>query len=206
LQSIRARGEKVLLRPHVASDAEEAFELLHAREPILRWLIWEGPEEVAELRSTYARWLVSGDEASDYQFAIVERESQQLIGSIALRFSGHPRTGDVGYWLGEPFWGRGYVTEAVELVAHVAFEHLGAEALCAWVFVGNEASRIVLERNGYSLVRTVEGRVRQGASQVREWYYTLLRSEWERSRIEVGGSEPGPRIELETVPGPPRGE
>jgi ribosomal-protein-alanine N-acetyltransferase len=201
LQSIRALGEKVVLRPHVESDAEPAFELVHAREPILRWLIWKGPEKMAELRSTYARWLVAGEEASDYHFAIVERESEQLIGSIGVRFAGHPRTGDVGYWLGEPFWGRGYVTEAVELVSHVAFEHLGAEVLCAWVFVGNEASRIVLERNGYSLVRTVRGRVRQGADAQDEWYYTLLRSEWERSR-----GESGPRIDVDTVPGPSPGE
>jgi len=180
----------------VAGDAEPAFELVHAREPILRWLVWNGPERVEELRVTYARWLApadgQGEGRGDFHFAIVERESERLVGSIGVRFSGHSEIGDVGYWVGEPFWGRGYGTEAVALASHVAFELLGAQALSAWVFVGNEASRIVLERSGYSLVRTVRGRLRPGPGQHDEWYFTLLRSEWERAP-----DRPRPRIEVE---------
>jgi len=93
--------------------------------------------------------------------------------------------------MGEPFWGRGYTTEAVRLIGRLAFEHLGAKALCAWVFVGNEGSRRVLERNGFAFVRTVHGRVRSARVQD-EWYYTLLRSEWERA-----AAAPVPRIEIE---------
>lgn len=172
----------MLIRPHVPEDAEAAFELLHEREPILRWLVWDGPRELDELRMYYSRWVVAGEGGNDYHFAVVERDTERLVGSIGVRFTGHPGTGDVGYWLGEPYWGRGYATEAVRLVDHVAFEHLGAQVLCAWVFVGNDASRTVLERNGYSLVRTIHGRVRKGTVAQDEWYLTLLESEWRGGR------------------------
>lgn len=64
---------------------------------------------------------------------------------------------EIGYWLGEPFWGRGIVTEALSLVTDYAFAERNLLRLYALPFADNVASARVLEKAGYSL----EGVLRQ---------------------------------------------
>jgi RimJ/RimL family protein N-acetyltransferase len=56
---------------------------------------------------------------------------------------------EIGYWLGAPYWGRGYATEAVRAVIDHAFGALGHDALAAGARVNNPASRRVLEKCGF---------------------------------------------------------
>jgi RimJ/RimL family protein N-acetyltransferase len=66
---------------------------------------------------------------------------------------------EVGYWLGEPFWGRGIATEALSAVTQYAIATHGLTRLFAVPFASNTASCRVLEKAGYVL----EGRLRQSA-------------------------------------------
>ncbi len=68
------------------------------------------------------------------------------------------RSAEIGYWLGEPFWGRGIATEALRAMTEYAFEHFDICRLEAGVFEWNPASMRVLEKAGYVL----EGRARLG--------------------------------------------
>jgi RimJ/RimL family protein N-acetyltransferase len=56
---------------------------------------------------------------------------------------------EIGYWLGAPYWGRGYATEAVRAVIDYAFGTVGHGTLQACARVGNPASRRVLEKCGF---------------------------------------------------------
>ena len=56
---------------------------------------------------------------------------------------------ELGYWLGAPFWGRGYATEAARAVIDYAFAKLGHEVLSSGARVSNPASRRVLEKCGF---------------------------------------------------------
>ncbi len=56
---------------------------------------------------------------------------------------------EIGYWLGAPYWGRGYATEAVRAVIDHAFGAVGHDTLQAGARVGNPASRRVLEKCGF---------------------------------------------------------
>jgi RimJ/RimL family protein N-acetyltransferase len=58
-------------------------------------------------------------------------------------------TAEIGYWLGEAYWGRGIVSEAVARVTELALEEPGLVRIFAPVFAGNVRSMRVLERNGY---------------------------------------------------------
>ena len=78
-------------------------------------------------------------------FAIVYKG--ELIGMCGVE----PREGaaEIGYWLGVPYWNRGYATEAVRAVIDHAFGDLEHEALQAGARVSNPASRRVLEKCGF---------------------------------------------------------
>jgi RimJ/RimL family protein N-acetyltransferase len=66
---------------------------------------------------------------------------------------------EIGYWLGEPFWGRGIATEAVIAVTRYAIDTHGLTRLFAVPFASNVASCRVLQKAGYVL----EGRLRRSA-------------------------------------------
>jgi RimJ/RimL family protein N-acetyltransferase len=65
-------------------------------------------------------------------------------------------SGEIGYWLGEPLWGRGIMSEAVQALSEWAFRELGLVRLHAAVFARNPASARVLAKAGYEY----EGRMR----------------------------------------------
>ena len=84
-------------------------------------------------------------------FAIAD--SREAMGGIGLRLGEDVfrRTAEIGYWLGEPFWGRGIATEAVKALTIYAFRNFDLARIQAIVYEGNPASGRVLEKAGYIL-------------------------------------------------------
>ena len=103
--------------------------------------------------------------------------ADEAIGSIGLTLQDdvHFRSGEVGYWLGEPFWGQGIATRALRTFSEYAFANFDLVRLYAIVFEWNPASARVLEKAGF----TFEARMRNGAnkagSTVDEFLYALVR-------------------------------
>jgi len=92
-------------------------------------------------------------------FAIaVDGEAAGGIGFM-LQHDVDRASAEIGYWLGEPFWGRGIATEALAAVTRHAIEAHGLTRVFAVPFAHNTASCRVLEKAGYAL----EGRLRRSA-------------------------------------------
>ena len=88
-------------------------------------------------------------------------------------------TAEIGYWLAEPYWGKGIVTNVVRVLVDYVFEHHQFNKLFAGVFSTNPASARVLEKNRFKLEGTLrESVIKRGVVQD-ELRYGLLRSEWE---------------------------
>lgn len=88
-----------------------------------------------------------------YAFSILldSTPTPTLIGGVTLSEVKHSsaQKGTVGYWIGKPYSGHGYMTEAMELVCKFASEHLGLQRLEASCLPNNEASKVVLTRTGF---------------------------------------------------------
>jgi RimJ/RimL family protein N-acetyltransferase len=115
--------------------------------------LFPSPYTLADAR----RWIGhAATRPADTAFAVVVED--EAVGGIDFRlgedvFLG---TAEVGYWLGETFWGRGIMTEAVRVLTAHAFARLALRRVEADVFAWNPASARVLEKAGYRL----EGRFR----------------------------------------------
>ena len=98
------------------------------------------------------RWLEIVTEIKpETNFAIaVQGEAIGAIGFSIQSDVGY-RSAEIGYWLGEEFWGRGIATQALRAVTDYAFEHYDLCRLYAHVFEWNMASARVLEKAGYTL-------------------------------------------------------
>lgn len=77
--------------------------------------------------------------------------SGQAVGGIGLTMGDdvYRQTAELGYWLGEAYWGRGIMTEAVRAFTEWAFDTFDLSRIAARVFDGNPGSVRVLEKCGY---------------------------------------------------------
>ncbi|HEY6994123.1 MAG TPA: GNAT family N-acetyltransferase, partial [Xanthobacteraceae bacterium] len=85
---------------------------------------------------------------------------------------------EIGYWLGVPFWGKGYATEAARAVIDHAFGDLGYDHLLGGARVSNPASRRVLEKCGFQWTGVGLYRIRAIASSAPVDRFRLDRGLW----------------------------
>jgi RimJ/RimL family protein N-acetyltransferase len=95
------------------------------------------------------RWILHAQSLRDTQFAIVIENN--AVGGIGIipQTDVYKKSMEIGYWLGEEFWGRGIVSEAVSAVKEYAFTSFDIVRIFADVFDWNPASARVLEKNGF---------------------------------------------------------
>jgi len=95
----------------------------------------------------------------EFTWALREASDGPLLGVVGMRVQPEPRTLDVGYWLGAPHRGHGYMAEAVRAVAAWAFETREVDDVLWECVVGNMPSVAVARRAGFSYTGTAPMRV-----------------------------------------------
>lgn len=86
---------------------------------------------------------------SRYVFSIVLKEDAGFIGEISLHLDAKKPIAQLAYWIGEPFWNQGIVSEAIARVLTFGFDVLNLDAVLATCDGGNIGSVKVLEKNGF---------------------------------------------------------
>jgi RimJ/RimL family protein N-acetyltransferase len=81
-------------------------------------------------------------------FAITISPGAELCGAVGLAIAPAHERAELGYWMGVPYWGRGFATEAAGAVMAFGFETLRLHRIFASHFAGNIASKRVLEKIG----------------------------------------------------------
>jgi RimJ/RimL family protein N-acetyltransferase len=145
------RTDRLLLRPLRADDAEAVFALF-ANWEVIRWLSsppWPYTRKDASSFLELCERNAAGDAA---ELAIVLDSS--LIGGIGMRIWPARRLQSgpgpfVGYWLGQPYWGNGYMTEAARGVLAWIFAAHACDTIYSGVFADNAASLRVQEKLGF---------------------------------------------------------
>lgn len=94
-----------------------------------------------------AEWLAGALQGEEGVVFMIER-SDTLIGCTGYRAFGHDH-GELGYWIGKPYWGQGYATEAVRALITHAFDADGFDYLMAGHFTDNPASERVIRKLGF---------------------------------------------------------
>ncbi len=122
-------------------------------------------------------------------YAVVLKEAGRPVGSIGLMVGGAsnigiPDTeGEIGYWIGVPYWGQGLIPEATREIMRHGFEDLGLERMWCGYFDGNDKSRRVQEKCGFRYHHTAENVPCQIDGLRRTEYVTCItRDEWSASR------------------------
>ena len=111
--------QRLCLRPWSDADAPALFEL--ARDPRIGMLCgWKPYELIDDAHEALSTFLAAPD-----SYAVTFASTGEIVGSIALRIdtdSPEATVADIGYWIGAPYWGNGYATEAGNAIIERARE------------------------------------------------------------------------------------
>ena len=146
---------RLLLRAFREEDAADFF--AYASVPGVGEMAgWKHHESTEDTQRVLGMFLVEKN-----VFALVHKESGRVIGSLGLHVAdtqGTPyedkRCKEIGYVLSKAYWGRGLMPEAVGEVIRYCFEELGAEVLTVGHFEGNDQSKRVIEKSGFTFWRS----------------------------------------------------
>ena len=100
------------------------------------------------------------------------------IGAIGLTISPRNQRAEMGYWLGVPYWNKGYATEAARAVLRFGFQELGLNRIYASYFPRNPASGRVMEKAGMRYEGTLRQHFVRWSEPEDLVYYSILKSEW----------------------------
>lgn len=115
-------------------------------------------------------------------FVIALRETGELMGVIGLHPDDAGPWAWFGYWLGVPYWGRGYMTEALEEILRFGFEERGFRRLEACHFIDNPASGRVMLKAGLTQEGVQKLRVMRAGELYDRAIYGIIDEEWRAAR------------------------
>jgi [ribosomal protein S5]-alanine N-acetyltransferase len=169
--------ERLILRPWEESDAESLYE--YAKDPQVGPIAGWPPHTSVE----DSRDIIKSVLAVNETYAICKRQDNRAIGSIGLMRGEQSNLdipedeGEIGYWIGVPFWGQGYVPEAVrELIRH-GFEDLKLNRIWCGYFEGNDKSKRVQDKCGFRYHHTNKDIYWALMDEVRTEHVTCLEKE-----------------------------
>ncbi len=171
--------QRLTLRPFTLADAADVQRLAGAYEIASTTAFIPHPYEdgMAEAWiSTHPERLADG---TGIICAITLLEAGVLCGAIELAIKPEHQRAELGYWIGVPYWGQGYCTEAAACMRDYGFRALGLHRILAMHLARNPASGRVMQKIGMRHEGTLrEHMLKWGVFETME-YYAILRSEWE---------------------------
>lgn len=174
--------ERLILRPWKESDAEALYE--YAKDdrvgPIAGWPVHTSVENSREIIKN----VLSENET---YAVILKGDSDKAVGCIGLMIGEKSNIdisadeGEIGYWIGVPFWGMGLIPEGVKELMRHAFNDLKLTALWCGYFDGNIKSKRVQEKCGFKYHHTNRYIVWALTNDIRtEHISCITKEEWEK--------------------------
>ncbi len=123
-----------------------------------------------------AKFIAFANSGSDKIYRAIEVDGQVVGGiGVLVQTDTHRKNAELGYWLAEPFWGKGIITKAIEMVVSESFERLDISRIFAKPFHTNKASHRVLEKAGFRLEAVLKKAVFKNGEYLDECIYAICK-------------------------------
>jgi len=167
--------DRLLLRPFTMGDVDRVTDLLQRPEIAATTLYVPFPYD----RDDAASWIVTHEPAAELgraiNWAICDRETGEVMGTIGLEIQGYHHRGMLGYWLGVPYWSKGIMSEAARAVVRYGLDTLGLHRIEATCMPHNIGSSRVMEKAGMRYEGTLRDYYRKDDGFTDAAMYAILR-------------------------------
>ncbi|QOY35207.1 GNAT family N-acetyltransferase [Anaerobacillus isosaccharinicus] len=170
--------ERLLLRPVTVEDGDRVEELASDYDVSKTTLNIPYPYPEGGGKEFIESVIESEKNGKIAILAIVDKETQHLLGLINLNIAIPHKRGELGYFIGKPYWGMGYGTEAARAIVAYGFKDLALNKIYAAAFTTNPGSWRIMEKIGLKH----EGTHKQHVSRFGEFfdlaYYGLVKEDY----------------------------
>lgn len=175
-------GTILLETPHLRlrrieeKDWQVMYDGWASLEECSRYFPWSAANDKDMYREKVLTWVQNYAEEFYFNWLIVDKESEKVIGMINLHdVNVEKASAETSYVLAPKYWGQGIMTEALEGVLAFAFEKVGMKQVQADVFQENEASARVLEKCGMKKEGILERKYCKEGKYVDSVLYAICR-------------------------------
>lgn len=162
---------RLLLRHFKGSDAKDVQELAGSEEMARTTLSIPHPYPDGAAEAWIERTRLSAEKGDIYAFAMVRKDDEKLIGCASLRVSRSHNHAELAYWVGYPFWGHGFATEAARRIVTFGFDELGLNRIFAAAMTKNPGSSKVMSKIGMKYEGTFPQHILKSGNY-EDWYIT----------------------------------
>jgi len=173
--SLLLETTRLKLRSYSESDVAELLPLIGTREVAATTLRIAHPYTEKDARD----FIALTKDPDKLWLAITLRSDGHQIGGVGLRLDAQHQHAELGYWLGIPYWGKGYATEAAREMMRYGFEQLHLHRIFASHFKQNLASGNILTKLGMRHEGCQREHLRKWDQFVDSELYGILRQEWD---------------------------
>ncbi len=172
------RGPRLTLRRYTPEDAQDMYDNWCSDPKVTAFLTWETHPDAAFTRRLLSGWVADYGKPNTYQWGI--EFNGQLLGDIAVvGMNEETQSCEIGYCLSSAYWGRGIMTEALELVMNFLFREVRFERITLRHFPDNPASGRVMQKAGLAFEGILRRTVRHKDGQLTDVaLYAALKDEW----------------------------
>lgn len=178
------KTDRLILRGFKLSDASQVQELAGDTKIAEMTLAVPHPYETGMAETWISTHLSDLEKGTGVVFALVHQESDQLIGAMGLVINKTFHRAELGYWIGAPFWGNGYATEAALEVLNYGFTVMKLNKINATHMVHNPASGRVMEKIGMTTEGLLKQHVHKDGKFIDLAAYAILAENWQQKQGE----------------------
>lgn len=118
------------------------------------------------------------EEQCGFVFAVARLSDDEFMGGIGLEINKRFNRAELGFWIGEPFWNNGLISEAVKEILRFGFEEVGLNKVVAHHLVNNPASGKVMTKNGLAKEGELKEHIRKNGEYLSLVQYGLTQKEY----------------------------
>lgn len=170
--------ENLILRPFVLEDSNIVQKLVGDAKIAKTTLNIPHPYDNIMAEEWIGSHKESFNNGENITYAIINNKTKELVGAISLMINSIHRKAELGYWIGVPYWGNGYCTEASRAIINFGFNELGLNKIYARAFISNIGSWTVMEKTGMSYEGTLRKEVIKNEVSYDLKVYSILKEEF----------------------------
>lgn len=147
--------ERLRLRPFKREDALAVFEGWESDPEVAKYMFWTSHNDIEKTKEWVAFEIGQIEKDDWYRFAIVHKETGELLGTALIYYEEEVEGWEIGYNLGQKYWNKGYTTEAVKKVIDFATEELKLSEIIGRYAKENPASGNVMQKLGFAYEKDI---------------------------------------------------
>lgn len=171
--------ERLILREFKIEDADDMYHHWANDEKVTRYLTWPPHQSIEDTKQLLSSWIQSYEKGDSYNWGIVVKDKSTLIGNISVTNIDHKtNTAEIGYCIGQAYWGHGYVAEALKEVISYLFKE-GYDLVRARHDKNNPHSGRVMQKAGMKYEGILRKSAKNNQGVVDDVVYSILPEELE---------------------------